>query len=298
MVALYPRGNEAVAINAATDVDFAITEHGSDWLWAAFSLFSLATLAGVCFSFTKKEKRERIFYHSTSLSLFFMAITYFTMASNLGYAPVTAEFNHVTVSNQTEYPGIRQIFYARYIGWFLAFPALFLNFATLFSVNWSSTLFTILCQETTVITYLIGSLISSTYKWGYFTFGSVALLFVFAEFIFTFRPSAQSVGYGKTANIVLPLSSLLLLLYPVAWGLSDGANVIQPDSGAVFFGVLDVCLFIFVGTLFLYLANGVDFRSQGITVHDKPVFHDDVHPSTTQNTQTTHVEAETPVSAV
>lgn len=30
------------------------------------------------------------------------------------------------------------------------------------------------------------------------------------------------------------------LLYPVAWGVCEGGNVIAPDSEAVFYGVLDL----------------------------------------------------------
>lgn len=33
----------------------------------------------------------------------------------------------------------------------------------------------------------------------------------------------------------------LWLLYPVAWGLCEGGNVIAPDSEAVFYGILDFC---------------------------------------------------------
>ena len=33
----------------------------------------------------------------------------------------------------------------------------------------------------------------------------------------------------------------LWTLYPVAWAVCEGANVIPPDSEAIFYGVLDVC---------------------------------------------------------
>lgn len=33
----------------------------------------------------------------------------------------------------------------------------------------------------------------------------------------------------------------LWLLYPVAWGLCEGGNVIAPDSEAIFYGILDFC---------------------------------------------------------
>lgn len=36
------------------------------------------------------------------------------------------------------------------------------------------------------------------------------------------------------------LTLFLWTLYPVAWGVSEGGNVIAPDSEAIFYGVLDV----------------------------------------------------------
>jgi bacteriorhodopsin len=37
------------------------------------------------------------------------------------------------------------------------------------------------------------------------------------------------------------LTLFLWLLYPVAWGLCEGGNVISPDAEAVFYGCLDFC---------------------------------------------------------
>lgn len=35
------------------------------------------------------------------------------------------------------------------------------------------------------------------------------------------------------------LTLFVWLCYPIAWGVSEGANIIAPDSEAVFYGVLD-----------------------------------------------------------
>lgn len=35
------------------------------------------------------------------------------------------------------------------------------------------------------------------------------------------------------------LTLTIWLLYPIAWGVSEGGNVISPDSEAVFYGILD-----------------------------------------------------------
>ncbi|KAF5098638.1 hypothetical protein D0Z00_001981 [Geotrichum galactomycetum] len=63
------------------------------------------------------------------------------------------------------------------------------------------------------------------------------------------------------------------MLYPVAWALSYGGNVIQPDSEAVFFGVLDLSFFVILGAIFLFFTKGVDFSAHGIATLGSPVLH-------------------------
>lgn len=271
MVLLYER-NDAVEINPPSGVDFHLTEHGSNWLWTAFSIFVVCALFTTFFAYTK-ARTERLFYHSTSFALIIMCIVYFTMASDLGWTSIQAEFNHITISNQQFFPGTRQIFYTRYIGWFLAFPCYFLNFATFSSLLWSTALFTVACQEVMVISLLIGSLIQSSYKWGYFTFAVVAFLIVSYNLLFPFRRGAFELGSKGGGSIIFGSTILLFMLYLICWALSEGGNVIQPDSEAVFYGILDICFFIGIGATFLYFTRGIDFVERGIGNYESPVFH-------------------------
>ncbi|KAF5098637.1 hypothetical protein D0Z00_001980 [Geotrichum galactomycetum] len=272
MSSLFIRGNDAVIINNSDGSDFHLTSHGSDWLWAAFSVFALFTLLSAGLSYTK-PKAERLFYNITSLVLLIMSVSYFTTASNLGWTTIQAEFNHVAVTDQVTEPGFRQVFYVRFIGWFLAFPLVIINYATLFSLDWSNVFFTIAAQWMTVLGLLFGSLIHSTYKWGYFTFATFGFLLEAVQLLWFFRRSAIETYFVKAGNILTSLSTLLLMLYPIAWALSYGGNVIQPDSEAVFFGVLDVCYFIILGAMFLFFTQGIDFAALGITSFDAPALH-------------------------
>lgn len=68
------------------------------------------------------------------------------------------------------------------------------------------------------------------------------MLYIFWVLVGPARRSAYAISkdagkayIGSTAVLLL-----LWLLYPVAWGLADGGNVITPDSEMVFYGVLDV----------------------------------------------------------
>lgn len=271
---LYSRsGNEALEINPPTGVDFHITDHGSDWYWTVFSLFGFATLAVIGHSFFK-ARQQRLFHYLTATALFVLSIQYFTQASDLGWTDVQAEFNHVTTSDQSVVPGLRQIFYARWVGYFLAFPVYLVNYAALCGASWSEALFTVAAQEVTIISFLIGMLVESTYKWGYYTFGVVGFFLVGFNLLFTYRKAIQDSDPSLTTHITIisACSVILYMLYPIAWALSEGGNVIQPDSEAAFYGVLDVVYFLIIGGYFHWVASKVNFEQRGITGFQSSVF--------------------------
>jgi len=51
--------------------------------------------------------------------------------------------------------------------------------------------------------------------------------------------------YGRGAGYI----SVIWLLYPICWGLSEGGNVITVDHEMIFYGILDI----FAGPLFLFI---------------------------------------------
>jgi bacteriorhodopsin len=77
---------------------------------------------------------------------------------------------------------------------------------------------------------------------GFFTFGTVAFLFVAYSVVIEGRAYARILGNDilKTYTLCGVWTIFLWFLYPVAWGLSEGGNVIASDSEAVFYGILDL----------------------------------------------------------
>ena len=74
---------------------------------------TVATMIFVGLSFTK-PRPHRVFHYITAAITLVAAIAYFTMASNLGWTPITVEF----VRHNPKVHGIaREIFYVRYIDW-------------------------------------------------------------------------------------------------------------------------------------------------------------------------------------
>ncbi|KZO97563.1 heat shock protein 30 [Calocera viscosa TUFC12733] len=269
-------GNQAVSINppnAAID----ITTNGSDWLWAAFSLFALSDLGMVAWSWLR-PKSQRVLHLLPIVILTVTSVAYFTMASNLGSTPITAEFYGNHHQNQAGEPATRAIWYARYIGWTLALPLVVAEVLLTTGMSATELASALFMEVVFVVSYLVGALVSSTYKWGYFTIGTAALLYVISYLVGPALIAAGHIGTDVRSVYVrsAPIVAFLLLLYPIAWGLADGGNVIHPDSEMVFYGVLDLLIqpaFLFA---FLFQIRDIDisrfgFAPREVIVSEKPV---------------------------
>lgn len=78
---------------------------------------------------------------------------------------------------------------------------------------------------------------------GFYTIGCVAMFYVFYELAFVGRKHANALGkdVGRVFTTCGVLTLVIWMMYPIAWGVSEGGNVISSDSEAVFYGVLDFC---------------------------------------------------------
>ncbi|KAH3903119.1 related to 30 kDa heat shock protein [Saccharomycodes ludwigii] len=246
-------GNQAVNVNPTHGVDFKITNRGSDWLWACFSVFGFLTALYTLLLFLNRvgNRFKKVVYASIVWIGIVMTFNYYAMASNLGWAGINAEFNNITVSNQSANPGVRQIFYTKFIAWVLSWPAyiLIIEASSLEGDFDGARLFDLLEAyliqvgglEVLSIGLLLSSLIKSTYKWGFWVFAASGVITYSAFFVY--RHIFQLYTRGLKL-LILFVSIVVILLYPVAYALSDGGNVIQPDAAAVFFGILDWCSFV------------------------------------------------------
>ncbi|SCZ90620.1 BZ3500_MvSof-1268-A1-R1_Chr9g10899 [Microbotryum saponariae] len=237
-------GNNALALNPLTS-NIDITTHASDFLWAIFSIMAASGIGLLALGSTR-PLGQRAFHHLAAAICFTASIAYFCMASDLGSTPIAVGFirsgslgaNWVAVG--VDRP-TRSIWYARYIDWVITTPLLLLELLLATGLPLTEIFTTIFLDEVMIVTGLLGALVSSKYKWGLF-FGCVAELYIWWMLLLPARKSANNLGgsfpkmYATSASIL----SALWLLYPVAWGLADGGNVITPTSEMVFYGVLDV----------------------------------------------------------
>jgi len=217
-----------------------ITAGGSDWLWAVFAIMILSTLAMAAWSFTR-PRGTRFFHNIATIILATATIAYFSMASDLGATPVLTEFGTRTT---------RQIWYVRYIQWFINFPLLLILLLSSSGLALSDILTTAFFGWVVVVAGLVGALVPSSYKWGYYVFGLLALFHIWGSLLghgprTTFNAGAGvRTGYIRGAGLIV----FITMLYPIAWGVSEGGNQISPTGEMIWYGILDLIL----GPLFLF----------------------------------------------
>ena len=78
--------------------------------------------------------------------------------------------------------------YVRYIQWFITFPLLLLSVLLSTGLSLSDITTTLFMGMFMVICGLVGALVQSTYKWGFYVFGCVALFHIWFVFPFPTLP--------------------------------------------------------------------------------------------------------------
>lgn len=253
--------------NNSGTTDNHITSRGSDWYFTVCAVMGFSTFVIFGLSF-RKSRPQRLFHYITAAITLIAAIAYFCMGSNLGWAAIQVEFQRP--GNAKVAGNMRQIFYVRYIDWFLTTPLLLLDLLLTCGLPTPTIAYTILINEVMIVTGLIGALVKSTYKWGFFAFGCAAFLFVAYAVVFEGRSYAKHLGpeISRTYVICGVWTISLWFLYPVAWGLAEGGNVIASDSEAIFYGILDILAKPGFGALLLWGHRNINSADLGLHIRD------------------------------
>lgn len=121
-----------------------------------------------------------------------------------------------------------------------------------------------------IITGLVGALVGSSYKWGYFVVANAAFFLVVVNLVFVGRKHANAINkeVGRAYLFCGALTVVLWFAYPIAWGVSEGGNIIAPDSEAIFYGVLDVLAKIGFGAALLFFHRNIDPAVLGLHIRD------------------------------
>ncbi|KAK7987163.1 Bacteriorhodopsin [Apiospora saccharicola] len=262
--------NNALAVNSVVgqQANLQITTHGSDWYFAVCAIMGFSTLGFMGMAYTKPQG-HRIFNYLTAAITATACISYFCMGSNLGQVPIQVQFIRPN-SRQVGAAGTREIFYVRYIDWFITTPLLLTDLLLTAGIPWPTLIAVLFADIAMIVTGLVGALTQTRYKWGFWTFGMFGLFYIIYELIGPARRHASALGDGPSKTFLMcgVLLSFLWFLYPIAWGLGEGGNVIHPDSEAIFYGILDVIAKPVWGALLLWGHRNITPQQLGLHIHD------------------------------
>merc|ERR1712225_131999 len=193
-----------------------VGETGTKTLWVVFVLMFISTLA---------------FY-------------YFAMATGDGnsFAHIVVKEAHKHTPDTVEHI-FRQVFWARYVDWALTTPLLLLDLAFLAGMNGANITVTIVADLIMVLLGLFAAFgRTDGQKWGYYTIACIAYLVIVYQLVVPGR-RAVAAKSNSTAKLFASIGGFTLILwtlYPVVWGIGDGARKRSVDAEIIAYAVLDV----------------------------------------------------------
>jgi bacteriorhodopsin len=247
---LVERANWALAVNPPIGHRH-LTTNGSNWLWAVTAVFIVALLVHAVL-LLRPLHGERIFHYIFTIALLAGSIAYFSMASGLGSHEVA------TSTGDREWLSY-QVFWPKYAFWAVAFPAVILALGLLSGITWATIVFEWALAWFWIFSYYMSARTRTDYKWGFFAFGTAAYLLLAAFTLTHQRASARRLAIGGHYTALAGWVNLLWLLYPIAFGLSDGGNEIGVTGAFIFFGILDLLMVPVLSFAFVALARRWDY---------------------------------------
>jgi len=233
------------AVTAVPDVPTyeQVGELGAKTLWIVFVIMFLSSLAFFYLAFVTPVQK-RLFHILTAFITTFATLSYFAMATGSGNS-----FSHQVIkeahrhSPDTYEDIYRQVFWARYVDWSITTPLLLLDLALLAGLNGANILVAIVADLVMVLTGLFGAYgRTEGQKWGWYAMANAAfIVLIYAVAV----PGRRSVAAkdSKTSSLFASIGGFTLILwvmYPIVWGISDGARLWSVDAEIVAYAILDV----------------------------------------------------------
>lgn len=158
------------------------------------------------------------------------------------FAHIVIKESHKHVPTTVEHV-YRQVYWARYVDWTVTTPLLLLDLAFLAGLNGSDILVAIVADVIMILTGLFAAFGSTEgSKWGWYAMGCVAYLVIVWQLAIPGRRAVMSKD-TKTAKLFGAIGGFTLILwtlYPIVWGIGDGARKWSVDSEILAYAVLDV----------------------------------------------------------
>jgi len=232
------------------------TETGYRTLWVVFIIMviSSAVFAGLAW---KVPVQKRFFHVITTLITVIASLSYFAMATGHGVTlhRIVIHEQHDTVPD-TWHVILRHVFFARYIDWAITTPLLLIDLAALAGLSGAS-IFTIIVADLIMIFSGLFSAFGrgdSPQKWGWYAIGCLSFLVVVYHLVIHGRNSAirKSSNVGNFYTSIATFTIVLWTLYPIIWGVADGARKLTVDREIIAYAILDILAKPVFGTWLLF----------------------------------------------
>lgn len=219
-------------------------DNGFTALWVVFVIMASASVIFAAMSW-KIPVSRRLYHVITTLITITAAISYFAMATGdaSSFSCSKVKDHHGKLPS-THHLLCRQVYYARYIDWAITTPLLLLDLCLLAGVDGAHTAMAIVADLIMVLTGLFAAFGKehTAQKWGWYTIGCVAYLFVIWHVaIHGGRLArARSTSVGKLFGSLAAFTLILWTIYPIVWGVADGARKVSVDTEIILYAILDV----------------------------------------------------------
>ncbi|KAI9842045.1 MAG: hypothetical protein M1838_003305 [Thelocarpon superellum] len=219
------------------------TETGQRTLWIVFVLMLISTIIFTGLAF-RTPVQKRFFHTITAFITAFAAISYFAMASGDGISLVSSSVKEANdLVPDTFRTVLRAVYWARYVDWSLTTPLLLLDLALLAGMNGANITVAIVADLVMILTGLFAAFAGDeSQKWGYYAIACIAYLVIIFQLAVSGRQNALARD-SKTATLFNSIAGFTLIIwtvYPVVWGIADGARKINVDAEIIAYAVLDV----------------------------------------------------------
>jgi bacteriorhodopsin len=189
-------------------------------------------------------QQKRLFHVITALITTFATLSYFAMATGEGtaFVDIVVKESHKHVPDTIEHV-FRQVFWARYVDWSLTTPLLLLDLSFLAGLSGANIVVAVVADVIMVLTGLFAAFASRDgVTWGWYAIACVAYLFIVYILAVGGRRAVASKG-SATARLFASIGGFTLILwtlYPIVWGISDGARKWSVDAEIIAYAVLDI----------------------------------------------------------
>ncbi|KAF7562916.1 hypothetical protein G7046_g1252 [Stylonectria norvegica] len=219
-------------------------QSGMKTLWVVFVIMLVASAVFAGLSWNVPVNR-RLYHVITTLITITAAISYFAMATGhaTSYNCIEATEHHKHVKD-THHEQCREVYWARYVDWSLTTPLLLLDLCLLAGIDGAHTLMAIVADLIMVLAGLFAAFghTHTAQKWGWYTIGCVAYIFVIWHVALHGSRMVKAKGNNATKlfSSLAAFTLILWTIYPIVWGVADGARKASVDSEIIAYAILDV----------------------------------------------------------